>query len=145
MYSSSPVYCRLMNLYRVGDPCYWFPCTTFCAACTIGDTSRVMLLFVLQKHLRLQEIAEACRLPCLYLVDSGGANLPRQADVFPDRDHFGRIFYNQVCVASSVALIQLDKQTNLHLWVRLSLYTCSMVCCMQQAVAAYTSSHVFLA
>eukprot|EP00878_Enallax_costatus_P009522 GHUV01009950.1.p1 GENE.GHUV01009950.1~~GHUV01009950.1.p1 ORF type:complete len:556 (+),score=136.58 GHUV01009950.1:257-1924(+) len=48
-----------------------------------------------KKHLRLQEIAEACRLPCLYLVDSGGANLPRQADVFPDRDHFGRIFFNQ--------------------------------------------------
>jgi acetyl-CoA carboxylase carboxyltransferase component len=49
-----------------------------------------------QKHLRLQEIAAACRLPCIYLVDSGGANLPRQADVFPDREHFGRIFYNQV-------------------------------------------------
>jgi 3-methylcrotonyl-CoA carboxylase beta subunit len=48
-----------------------------------------------QKHLRLQEVAAACRLPCVYLVDSGGANLPRQADVFPDRDHFGRIFYNQ--------------------------------------------------
>eukprot|EP00877_Chromochloris_zofingiensis_P008652 jgi/Chrzof1/403/Cz01g14170.t1 len=48
-----------------------------------------------KKHLRLQEIALQCRLPCLYLVDSGGANLPRQADVFPDRDHFGRIFYNQ--------------------------------------------------
>lgn len=50
----------------------------------------------LQKHLRLQEVAQRCRLPCVYLVDSGGANLPRQADVFPDRDHFGRIFYNQV-------------------------------------------------
>jgi 3-methylcrotonyl-CoA carboxylase beta subunit len=49
-----------------------------------------------KKHLRLQEIAEQCRLPCVYLVDSGGANLPRQADVFPDRDHFGRIFFNQV-------------------------------------------------
>lgn len=48
-----------------------------------------------KKHLRMQEIAQACRLPCVYLVDSGGANLPRQADVFPDRDHFGRIFYNQ--------------------------------------------------
>lgn len=48
-----------------------------------------------KKHLRAQEIAAQCRLPCLYLVDSGGANLPRQADVFPDRDHFGRIFYNQ--------------------------------------------------
>ncbi len=48
-----------------------------------------------KKHLRAQEIAEQNRLPCLYLVDSGGANLPHQADVFPDRDHFGRIFYNQ--------------------------------------------------
>src|SRR5690348_95828 len=48
-----------------------------------------------KKHLRAQEIAEANRLPCVYLVDSGGANLPHQADVFPDRDHFGRIFFNQ--------------------------------------------------
>lgn len=48
-----------------------------------------------KKHLRAQEIAEQNRLPCVYLVDSGGANLPYQADVFPDRDHFGRIFYNQ--------------------------------------------------
>lgn len=48
-----------------------------------------------QKHLRAQEIAEANRLPCLYLVDSGGAHLPSQDEVFPGRDHFGRIFYNQ--------------------------------------------------
>ena len=48
-----------------------------------------------KKHLRAQEIAQQNRLPCLYLVDSGGANLPHQAEVFPDRDHFGRIFYNQ--------------------------------------------------
>ncbi|WP_159727721.1 carboxyl transferase domain-containing protein [Methylosinus sp. Ce-a6] len=48
-----------------------------------------------KKHLRAQEIAAQNRLPCLYLVDSGGANLPRQDEVFPDRDHFGRIFYNQ--------------------------------------------------
>ncbi|MGR3552526.1 carboxyl transferase domain-containing protein [Paracoccus sp. (in: a-proteobacteria)] len=48
-----------------------------------------------KKHLRAQEIAEECHLPCLYLVDSGGANLPNQDEVFPDRDHFGRIFYNQ--------------------------------------------------
>lgn len=48
-----------------------------------------------KKHLRAQEIAQENRLPCLYLVDSGGANLPHQAEVFPDRDHFGRIFYNQ--------------------------------------------------
>jgi 3-methylcrotonyl-CoA carboxylase beta subunit len=48
-----------------------------------------------KKHLRAQEIAQQNRLPCIYLVDSGGAYLPAQDDVFPDRDHFGRIFYNQ--------------------------------------------------
>src|SRR6186997_3075710 len=48
-----------------------------------------------KKHLRAQEVAEQNHLPCLYLVDSGGAFLPLQADVFPDREHFGRIFYNQ--------------------------------------------------
>lgn len=48
-----------------------------------------------KKHLRAQEIAEECALPCVYLVDSGGANLPNQDEVFPDRDHFGRIFFNQ--------------------------------------------------
>jgi acetyl-CoA carboxylase carboxyltransferase component len=48
-----------------------------------------------KKHLRLQEVAEQNRLPCIYLVDSGGAFLPLQAEVFPDRDHFGRIFFNQ--------------------------------------------------
>src|SRR5207247_8069189 len=48
-----------------------------------------------KKHLRAQEIAAQNRLPCIYLVDSGGAFLPLQAEVFPDRDHFGRIFYNQ--------------------------------------------------
>ena len=48
-----------------------------------------------KKHLRAQEIAEQNRLPCIYLVDSGGAFLPMQAEVFPDRDHFGRIFFNQ--------------------------------------------------
>ncbi|BAK65648.1 acyl-CoA carboxylase beta chain [Sphingobium sp. SYK-6] len=48
-----------------------------------------------KKHLRAQEIAAENRLPCIYLVDSGGANLPHQSEVFPDRDHFGRIFFNQ--------------------------------------------------
>ena len=48
-----------------------------------------------KKHLRAQEIAAQNRLPCVYLVDSGGAFLPKQDEVFPDRDHFGRIFYNQ--------------------------------------------------
>ncbi len=53
-----------------------------------------------KKHLRAQEIALENRLPCLYLVDSGGAFLPRQDEVFPDRDHFGRIFYNQARLSS---------------------------------------------
>src|SRR5213593_1770316 len=48
-----------------------------------------------KKHLRAQEIAQDNHLPCVYLVDSGGANLPYQAEIFPDRDHFGRIFYNE--------------------------------------------------
>lgn len=48
-----------------------------------------------KKHLRAQEIAEENNLPCIYLVDSGGANLPHQSEVFPDKIHFGRIFYNQ--------------------------------------------------
>ncbi|XP_062515091.1 methylcrotonoyl-CoA carboxylase beta chain, mitochondrial-like [Corticium candelabrum] len=53
-----------------------------------------------KKHVRAQEIAQQNRLPCVYLVDSGGANLPRQDEVFPDRDHFGRIFYNQANLSS---------------------------------------------
>jgi 3-methylcrotonyl-CoA carboxylase beta subunit len=53
-----------------------------------------------KKHLRAQEIAEQNRLPCIYLVDSGGANLPNQDEVFPDRDHFGRIFFNQARMSS---------------------------------------------
>ena len=53
-----------------------------------------------KKHLRAQEIAMQNDLPCIYLVDSGGAYLPQQADVFPDRDHFGRIFYNQAIMSS---------------------------------------------
>ena len=52
-----------------------------------------------KKHLRAQEIARENRLPCIYLVDSGGANLPNQDDVFPDREHFGRIFYNQATLS----------------------------------------------
>lgn len=59
-----------------------------------------------KKHLRAQEIAAANRLPCIYLVDSGGANLPFQDEVFPDRDHFGRIFYNQANM-SAVGIPQI--------------------------------------
>jgi len=53
-----------------------------------------------KKHLRAQEIALQNNLPCIYLVDSGGAFLPLQADVFPDREHFGRIFYNQAVMSA---------------------------------------------
>ena len=53
-----------------------------------------------KKHLRAQEIARENRLPCIYLVDSGGANLPHQTEVFPDREHFGRIFYNQATLSA---------------------------------------------
>ncbi|KAI1731401.1 carboxyl transferase domain-containing protein [Ditylenchus destructor] len=59
-----------------------------------------------KKHLRAQEIALQNKLPCIYLVDSGGAYLPRQADIFPDRDHFGRIFFNQAMM-SSKGILQL--------------------------------------
>ncbi len=59
-----------------------------------------------KKHLRAQEIAQQNRLPCIYLVDSGGANLPNQDEVFPDRDHFGRIFYNQANM-SALGLAQI--------------------------------------
>ncbi|KAJ6130256.1 methylcrotonoyl-CoA carboxylase beta chain [Penicillium capsulatum] len=60
-----------------------------------------------KKHLRAQAIAQENRLPCIYLVDSGGANLPHQSDVFPDRDHFGRIFFNQARM-SSLGIPQLS-------------------------------------
>src|SRR5436305_4685126 len=68
-------------------------CVIVCNDATVkGGTYYPMTV---KKHLRAQEIARENRLPCLYLVDSGGANLPNQDDVFPDREHFGRIFYNQ--------------------------------------------------
>src|ERR1700678_2872913 len=53
-----------------------------------------------KKHLRAQEIARENHLPCVYLVDSGGANLPNQAEIFPDKEHFGRIFYNQATMSA---------------------------------------------
>jgi 3-methylcrotonyl-CoA carboxylase beta subunit len=68
-------------------------CMVVCNDATVkGGTYYPMTV---KKHLRAQEIAMQNRLPCIYLVDSGGANLPNQDEVFPDRDHFGRIFYNQ--------------------------------------------------
>ena len=68
-------------------------CLIVCNDATVkGGTYYPMTV---KKHVRAQEIAQQNNLPCIYLVDSGGANLPNQDDVFPDRDHFGRIFYNQ--------------------------------------------------
>ncbi|MEI7784770.1 MAG: carboxyl transferase domain-containing protein [Betaproteobacteria bacterium] len=68
-------------------------CMIVCNDATVkGGTYYPMTV---KKHLRAQEIAQQNHLPCIYLVDSGGANLPNQDEVFPDRDHFGRIFYNQ--------------------------------------------------
>ena len=68
-------------------------CLIICNDATVkGGTYYPMTV---KKHLRAQEVAMQNHLPCIYLVDSGGANLPNQDDVFPDRDHFGRIFYNQ--------------------------------------------------
>ncbi len=73
-------------------------CVLVCNDSTIkGGTYFPMTV---KKHLRAQEIARENRLPCIYLVDSGGANLPHQTDVFPDREHFGRIFYNQATLSS---------------------------------------------
>lgn len=68
-------------------------CMILCNDATVRGGTYFPL--TVKKHLRAQEVAEENRLPCLYLVDSGGANLPSQDEVFPDRDHFGRIFYNQ--------------------------------------------------
>jgi 3-methylcrotonyl-CoA carboxylase beta subunit len=73
-------------------------CVIVCNDATIkGGTYFPMTV---KKHLRAQEIARENRLPCIYLVDSGGANLPHHTEVFPDREHFGRIFYNQATLSS---------------------------------------------
>ena len=68
-------------------------CVIVCNDATVKGGTYYPL--TVKKHLRAQEIAAQNRMPCIYLVDSGGANLPNQDEVFPDRDHFGRIFYNQ--------------------------------------------------
>ena len=67
-----------------------------------------------KKHLRAQEVALENRLPCIYLVDSGGAFLPRQDEVFPDRDHFGRIFYNQATMSAAGNTSGLGRHGVLH-------------------------------
>ena len=79
-------------------------CMVVCNDATVKGGTYYPL--TVKKHLRAQEIAQQNHLPCVYLVDSGGANLPNQDDVFPDRDHFGRIFYNQA-VMSSMGIAQL--------------------------------------
>ncbi len=74
-------------------------CVIVCNDSTIkGGTYYPMTV---KKHLRAQEIARENQLPCLYLVDSGGANLPQWTEVFPDREHFGRIFYNQATLSAA--------------------------------------------
>jgi 3-methylcrotonyl-CoA carboxylase beta subunit len=73
-------------------------CVIVCNDATIkGGTYFPMTV---KKHVRAQEVARENRLPCIYLVDSGGANLPQHTEVFPDREHFGRIFYNQATLSS---------------------------------------------
>ena len=92
-----------LNMYNNDAPCAGViagigrvngvDCMIVCNDATVkGGTYYPMTV---KKHLRAQEIAQQNHLPCIYLVDSGGANLPNQDEVFPDRDHFGRIFYNQ--------------------------------------------------
>jgi 3-methylcrotonyl-CoA carboxylase beta subunit len=86
---AAPAAGMIAGIGRVGG----VECVIVCNDATVKGGTYYPL--TVKKHLRAQEIAEANRLPCVYLVDSGGANLPNQDDVFPDRDHFGRIFYNQ--------------------------------------------------
>jgi 3-methylcrotonyl-CoA carboxylase beta subunit len=73
-------------------------CVVVCNDATVKGGTYYPL--TVKKHLRAQDIARENGLPCIYLVDSGGANLPNQYDVFPDRDHFGRIFYNQATLSA---------------------------------------------
>jgi 3-methylcrotonyl-CoA carboxylase beta subunit len=73
-------------------------CVVVCNDATIKGGTYYPL--TVKKHLRAQEVARENRLPCIYLVDSGGANLPNQAEIFPDREHFGRIFFNQATMSA---------------------------------------------
>jgi len=92
-----------LNLYNNDAPCAGLiagigrvsgvDCMIVCNDATVKGGTYYPL--TVKKHLRAQEIAQQNHLPCIYLVDSGGANLPNQDEVFPDRDHFGRIFFNQ--------------------------------------------------
>src|SRR3990167_7442132 len=92
-----------LNMYNNDAPCAWLiagigrvsgvDCMIVCNDATVKGGTYYPL--TVKKHLRAQEVAQQNHLPCIYLVDSGGANLPNQDEVFPDRDHFGRIFFNQ--------------------------------------------------
>ena len=95
MYDDAPGAGIITGIGRVAGS----ECVIVCNDATVkGGTYYPMTV---KKHLRAQEIARENRLPCIYLVDSGGANLPNQADVFPDREHFGRIFYNQATLSAA--------------------------------------------
>ena len=92
-----------LNMYNNDAPCAGLivgigrvsgvDCMIVCNDATVKGGTYYPL--TVKKHLRAQEVAQQNQLPCIYLVDSGGANLPNQDEVFPDRDHFGRIFFNQ--------------------------------------------------
>src|SRR5947208_1748886 len=96
------------NMYHDESPCAGIitgigrvagrECVIVCNDATVKGGTYYPL--TVKKHLRAQEIARDNNLPCIYLVDSGGANLPNQDEVFPDRDHFGRIFYNQATMSA---------------------------------------------
>ena len=97
-----------LNMYGNAAPCAGLiagigrvsgiDCMVVCNDATVKGGTYYPL--TVKKHLRAQEVAQQNHLPCIYLVDSGGANLPNQDEVFPDRDHFGRIFYNQAQMSS---------------------------------------------
>jgi 3-methylcrotonyl-CoA carboxylase beta subunit len=93
--NAAPCAGAIAGIGRVAD----VECMVVCNDATVKGGTYYPL--TVKKHLRAQEIAQQNRLPCIYLVDSGGANLPNQDEVFPDRDHFGRIFYNQANMSAA--------------------------------------------
>ena len=97
---AAPCAGMIAGIGRVGG----VECVIVCNDATVKGGTYYPL--TVKKHLRAQEVAQQNKLPCIYLVDSGGANLPNQDDVFPDRDHFGRIFYNQANM-SAVGIPQI--------------------------------------
>ena len=99
-------------------------CVIVCNDSTIkGGTYYPMTV---KKHVRAQEIARENRLPCIYLVDSGGANLPQWTEVFPDREHFGRIFYNQATLSAAGIAADRGGHGLVHRGRRLSCRRCRM-------------------